>query len=1168
MAAAEVGYRWPALAQQAFMAGTCRAGLSISEWCSTAAADKCCGVICPNAPITGPATVIVFTAGTFFNLLLCLIWKSEAPYNLMVQLLATDGALFGLLVRTSTEQFRLSYIHAWLPPLAIMSVVPVAIAAATVELEYIHGMGFDAVAATTAAQWHNADIARSLSPPEYEETSPTRPSLIRNPTHANFKKDVTERKKSTDAERRARDQELLNKPMLPLVACGLFLFHVVAWIVIFVYVFVGFDKPSQDNCTDELPLRQYKIVLASATSAFLFFAIIFWCAFAGGLTRHMRRRNSYRKDTLLYLASLTHWRAFIGAVDPDRQGWGKPREVVRWGICLVMFFVWVAVYVSVYITMLQKFLLLGDNPFDWGQVNALANVFVPLLVDARAAFDNLDGWARADQTTAEAIKNAHTLWKYEQEQERERRKKIKASAPRHGPVETGSFDIDFSKVGSSSRRSSLNLVKRRSRLAAGYEEDDDHHRRHSPSASHRRTSAVQHDDGLEEDLVSPFSRTRRTTAAPSSRRRSSHEPLDGDSPPPPSSRRRHEPTSPSSPDDKPAHGLYRSHHDPDLTALPPLLASDLSPPSPEVARRKVAWAPSPSPHAFDTACSGGLDVNQYCNTAAETCCGLCNVVPISGPGTILANLLGTLLNMVFALRFRSETPYTLFFQMIVNDFAVISLVDRAFQGKNRMSLWHYCMVPLSACSIVPIIVACSTARLKYLHNLSTAAAVKISYGQMPLIAEAPVPAELLESRHSHTSHSLSKALKKRDQHSRPQMHRRAPSVESADPSAYQKLNQYLAITVLWATLVHIVVYAGTFIGVFGFIDNTWQSSCIDKYGLNQWRIAMGAFAAVMLVVALAFWFCLFMAMDVKFRKRKRLVDGLEMFIASLSAVFHLTALRNYFMPRGDYWLQKRRKETLRWVISFAAYLLWAIPYSIIYVKAGNDFILPGLNTWPYEQIAGAFSLLTPICIVARAFVNERDGYDGKNKAIEDARIARAEFVKSRDEFDDKNASGPRSSSRKPSHSSPARHASSLSPTRSSIRLHHRRNRSPGSDDVMMSGALGEDEAPYESPHTSTLDGHDGQPGRGPRHDTLPSSERDERRRRHRLQLHHGPAQASVSSLGDELVPPPLFSPRNRSPPSPVSPQADRSERSVPRRTASAHEASGRARPERSARAHE
>ncbi|GAA5837659.1 hypothetical protein JCM9279_006826 [Rhodotorula babjevae] len=595
MAAAEVGYRWPALAQQMFMEGTCRAGLSISEWCSTAAADTCCGVVCPNAPITGPATIIVFTAGTFFNLLLCLIWKSEAPYNLMVQLLATDGALFGLLVRTSTDEFRLSYIHAWFTPLAIMSVVPVAIAAATVETEYLHGMGFDAVVTTTAAEWHRDDVARSMSLPDNEDEhgKVTRPSAgTRFPTQDDFKKNIRDRPRATSQERLARDQMLLNKPMLPLVTCGVFFVHVVLWIAIFVHVYAGFDKPSQDNCTDELPLRRYKIILSTATAAFLFFALIFWAALAGGLTRHMRKRNSYRKDALSYFASLTHWRAFIDTVDPGRKGWVKPREVVRWSICGLMYFVWCGVYIWVYISMLQQFLLLGDNPFDWGQVNALANVFIPLLVDARALFDNLDGWARADMTTTEAIRNTHSRWEYEAEQERLRKERL--HPPHHPEIDATGFDVDFSKVGSSSRRSSLHLVKRRSQLVDDYDDDDEG--RHSPAATRRHPSAVQHDDGLEEDLFMPSSRGRRSSTTSSSRRRRvAHEPLDDESPPPSSSRRHHQPSPPAA--DLSDHYLYRAHHDPDLTALPPLLPNQLSPPSPEARRRKVAWAPSPSPHA-------------------------------------------------------------------------------------------------------------------------------------------------------------------------------------------------------------------------------------------------------------------------------------------------------------------------------------------------------------------------------------------------------------------------------------------------------------------------------------------------------------------------------------------------------------------------------------------
>lgn len=49
------------------------------------------------------------------------------------------------------------------------------------------------------------------------------------------------------------------------------------------------------------------------------------------------------------------------------------------------------------------------------------------------------------------------------------------------------------------------------------------------------------------------------------------------------------------------------------------------------------------------------------------------------------------------------------------------------QGKNRMSLWHYCMVPLSACSVVPIIVACSLSRLKYMVSSTSSCLLLLLY---------------------------------------------------------------------------------------------------------------------------------------------------------------------------------------------------------------------------------------------------------------------------------------------------------------------------------------------------------------------------------------------------------------------------------------------------------
>ena len=213
-------------------------------------------------------------------------------------------------------------------------------------------------------------------------------------------------------------------------------------------------------------------------------------------------------------------------------------------------------------------------------------------------------------------------------------------------------------------------------------------------------------------------------------------------------------------------------------------------------------------------------------------------------------------------------------------------------------------------------------------------------------------------------------------------------------------------------------------------------------------------------------------------------------------------------------------------------------------------------------------LLTPICIVARAFVNERDGYDGKNKTIEDTRIARAQWVS--DQAEAKRARSHVSSphqKQEQSAKSPARRTSARPTTRSPVRR-RRSSTSPASAEHMMSGALGEDEVPYESPRTSAAGGH-GLFGRRPRHDTQPSSERDEERRRHRLQLQHGRSHARVSSLGDDLVPAPLFSPRNGSPSSPVSPPADPAKRTDLRRSTSARPTSrDRAAPDDSEHARE
>jgi hypothetical protein len=53
----------------------------------------------------------VWTVGTFINLVLVNIFTSEAPYNLVAQMIGTDGALIGLFIRTFRKGGGLSAFH-------------------------------------------------------------------------------------------------------------------------------------------------------------------------------------------------------------------------------------------------------------------------------------------------------------------------------------------------------------------------------------------------------------------------------------------------------------------------------------------------------------------------------------------------------------------------------------------------------------------------------------------------------------------------------------------------------------------------------------------------------------------------------------------------------------------------------------------------------------------------------------------------------------------------------------------------------------------------------------------------------------------------------------------------------------------------------------------------
>lgn len=84
-------------------------------------------------------------------------------------------------------------------------------------------------------------------------------------------------------------------------------------------------------------------------------------------------------------------------------------------------------------------------------------------------------------------------------------------------------------------------------------------------------------------------------------------------------------------------------------------------------------------------------------------------------------IVGTFLNLVIALWWKTETPWSLLFQLLGTDAAVISHIHRLAVTTNRISLWHYAFVPLTVISFVPVLIGCCLNRLRYivsrLHSL-------------------------------------------------------------------------------------------------------------------------------------------------------------------------------------------------------------------------------------------------------------------------------------------------------------------------------------------------------------------------------------------------------------------------------------------------------------------
>ncbi|GAA5979169.1 hypothetical protein JCM11641_008448 [Rhodosporidiobolus odoratus] len=436
-----VGYWWPP--QQGF--AECSGGLSIvrrpgalyptqasvsradvalanvaalqSEWCLEAR-DTCCG-LCPNAPITGPGTIIVFTCGTLLNLWLVTFWKAEAPYNLLFQLLATDGAFVALANRVYESENRLSQFHACLVPLAIMSVVPIIVSACTVEVTYFHSISTSRARALLEKKLEKARMqaAQQAQRPSFPSHPGSNMYSVRKHSKEK-KKQQGRRKQGRDIEKQEGrrksstkyDRTPASKEHLAASATIILAVHLVMWPILFFIVFTTYHKnASQMNCADEYNFRRYTIMCAIMTGFLYLIAGFFFAIVVLGYTSQFRGQPG-PQDALTFFTQVLHLHTIEKMVRPAVQGDNSTREAVRRILSLIVYAIWAACYLTVYFLGLNEFIMFGDNPFDFGQVAACFSTLTPLIVVGRAAMVYYDDWkVNHDKTETNTIEpSRHT----------------------------------------------------------------------------------------------------------------------------------------------------------------------------------------------------------------------------------------------------------------------------------------------------------------------------------------------------------------------------------------------------------------------------------------------------------------------------------------------------------------------------------------------------------------------------------------------------------------------------------------------------------------------------------------------------------------------------------------------------------------------------------------
>ncbi|GAA5932971.1 uncharacterized protein JCM15063_002257 [Sporobolomyces koalae] len=373
---------------------------------------------------------------------------------------------------------------------------------------------------------------------------------------------------------------------------------------------------------------------------------------------------------------------------------------------------------------------------------------------------------------------------------------------------------------------------------------------------------------------------------------------------------------------------------------------------------------------LDPSCYAGTFF-EYCasSTAKEKCCGICTVVPIAYPGTLISFVLGSFCNLLYALIFRAEAPYNLLFQFLAVDAQLISLINLIFKKTNRVDLFAYCFVPLSICSSIPVAVAIALSRMEDLHVMSPAAIVELRI-KSATGAGLPTDGDEITSFLRHRQEEA--AASDRNQLTKPRKRLQKPQTIDAGTELTRRNlrvvpHPRLPEKLVWFYFGHLIVFTIVFGGVYFGTTNTSQENCNEQFSINSfWRPVMGSFAALNLLIG--YWSCWIMHENVKHYHNPN--HEFHRF-ASLSGTYRILRWTGNDESAANRDTLRKRERFTRMGICFFAWTIWAGPYLWIWFRGINEFLMLGPNPWLFEQVGAATSIFVPFLVVWRGVTDRK-----------------------------------------------------------------------------------------------------------------------------------------------------------------------------------------------------